>query len=90
MTNEAVLTGESVAQSKVSIESWDKGDDGDDDKLDLLGSHRMSILFAGTTLVHCPAPMKLLVLRTGSYSSRGNLLRALQRSRVGAVSNVQS
>ena len=88
VTNEAVLTGESVAQSKVAIESCD-GDD-DNSNLDLLGRHRASILFAGTTLVHCPAPITLLVLRTGSYSSRGDLLRALQRSRVGGVPNVQN
>ncbi|KAI2513197.1 calcium-transporting ATPase [Fragilaria crotonensis] len=92
VTNEAVLTGESVAQSKVAMEESanDNENDNNNENLDMLGRHRASILFAGTTLVHCPTPITLLALRTGSYSSRGDLLRALQRSRVGAVSNIQS
>ena len=84
VANEAVLTGESVAQSKVALEP-------EDDNLDMQGRHRSSVLFAGTSILHCPAgPLTLLALRTGSYSSRGDLLRALQRSRVGAVSNLQT
>ena len=102
VTNEAVLTGESVPQSKVPLEEIDS------QSLDMIGRHRSAVLFAGTTVlyhsntsrrktkglpkipqearqgVHC------LALRTGSYSSRGDLMRALSKSRVGAISNPQS
>jgi manganese-transporting P-type ATPase len=99
ITNEAVLTGESVAQSKVPLDTIITtttsnkkvtNQDIEQQTLDFSGRHRSSILYAGTTLVHCPEPLTFLVLRTGSYSSRGDLLRALQRSRVGAISNAQT
>jgi cation-transporting ATPase 13A1 len=85
VTNEAVLTGETVAQSKVPL-----ADDSPEMRLDMLGQHRSSILFAGTFLQHCSGKLTCLALRTGSYSSRGDLVRALQRSRVGAVSSAET
>jgi hypothetical protein len=163
LTNEAVLTGESVPQSKVPMDFLDYIDSNDTTtrnvaSLDQEGGkesgavsdlsvqssssssssltkatcldlqhHRQSILFAGTTMVHCSSttypseddgpeqekdedeendtPRKkkqneigtnvngvmCLALRTGTYSSKGELLRTLQRnSHVGAISNPQS
>jgi magnesium-transporting ATPase (P-type) len=166
LTNEAVLTGESVPQSKVPMDFLDYMDSSDTNdattrnvaSLDQEGGkengavsdrsvqssssssssltkatcldlqhHRQSILFAGTTMVHCSSttypseddgseqekdedeendtPRKkkqneigtnvngvmCLALRTGTYSSKGELLRTLQRnSHVGAISNPQS
>ena len=102
VTNEAVLTGESVPQSKVPLEEIDS------QPLDMNGCHRSAILFAGTTVLHysntyqrtnkglpkvpkeARQGVRCLALRTGSYSSRGDLMRALSKSRVGAISNPQS
>ena len=117
LVNEAVLTGESVPQSKVPIDFVERmlpkeqaGPDGDDTCLDL-DSDRNSILFAGTTLIHCSntanqthvqnvsipaldqgsACVICMALRTGTYSSKGQLLRTLQSgSHVGAIANPQS
>jgi len=109
VTNEAVLTGESVPQTKIPLQV----DEGDDTCLDMTGSHRHSILFAGTSLLHCSSSSataaaqetdlpkfpkassgaRFLTLRTGSYSSRGELLRALlarHSNHVGAISNPQT
>lgn len=102
VTNEAVLTGESVPQAKMPLEEIDS------QRLDMMGRHRGSVLFAGTTVLFHnndrrrkvksfpKVPKKArngvqcLVLRTGSYSSRGDLMRALSKSRVGAISNPES
>ena len=112
VTNEAVLTGESVPQTKTPLQV----DANDDTCLDMTGTHRHSVLFAGTSLLHCtnnnqgmkawtendaPIPKlpkyftgaRFLALRTGSYSSRGELLRALvtrNSNNVGAISNPQT
>jgi magnesium-transporting ATPase (P-type) len=127
--DEVVLTGESVPQCKVPLDPEDDTDLQNKDpdntfdhvtRLDMLGSHRGSVLFAGTTLMHCTnkasrvttdeetdskwpkellpgngsdeAPIKFLALRTGSYSSRGELLRALSKSNngVGSISNAET
>jgi hypothetical protein len=49
VTMEAVLTGESVPQTKMPIDStsaqWNQ-------TLDMAGVHRQAVLFAGTTLIH--------------------------------------
>ena len=135
LTNEAVLTGESVPQSKVpmdfmdymnNIDSQETGDRESErqpakeiPRLDIY-DHRQSILFAGTTMVHCstqatnsellqdadgecksssrkmgrdgmPQGVTCLALRTGTYSSKGELLRTLRKgTHVGAISNRQS
>lgn len=102
VTNEAVLTGESIPQTKLPLEL----DENDESYFDMMGTHRSSVLFAGTSLVHCtndaseenvsvdraPSGPRFLALRTGSYSSRGELMRALARSsgHVGAISNPQT
>jgi hypothetical protein len=106
LTNEAVLTGESVPQSKRAID-FDEELIDEDTCLDM-HNHQSSILFAGTTLIHStatsnlrnqnllfPSPKKsgmlCLALRTGTYSSKGQLLRALKSStHVGAISNPDS
>jgi hypothetical protein len=111
LTNEAVLTGESVPQSKIPMgfEEELTREDGDA-HLDMQ-DHRSSILFAGTTLIHTtkssgtlfgetgnlslPHPKEsgtiCLALRTGTYSSKGRLLRALKsNAHVGAISNSES
>ncbi|CAB9508222.1 Probable cation-transporting ATPase 13A4 [Seminavis robusta] len=109
VTMEAVLTGESVPQTKMPIDDntsshqWNQ-------TLDMAGVHRNAILFAGTTVLHCSsssshsspsAPPNLeqpgvlcLALRTGSYSSKGELIGALTSSRsknnkAGSISNPQ-
>jgi cation-transporting ATPase 13A1 len=103
VANEAFLTGESVPQTKLPLEV----EEDDDSHLDMMESHRSSILFAGTTLLHCasdaskedhgsvdktPSGPRFLALRTGSYSSRGESMRALARSsgHAGAISNPQT
>jgi magnesium-transporting ATPase (P-type) len=102
VANEAVLTGESVPQTKLPLEL----DENEEYHLDMMGTHRSAILFAGTSLLHCtndgaedtvsvditPSGPRFLALRTGSYSSRGELMRALARSsgHVGAISNPQT
>jgi hypothetical protein len=108
LTNEAVLTGESVPQCKVPMD-FVEATLQKDAALDMR-DHRNFILFAGTNMVHCsseqgssndafpPLPSSVggaavtcLALRTGTYSSKGELLRALKSSsHVGAISNPQS
>ena len=107
VTMEAVLTGESVPQTKIPVESttpeWRH-------VLDMAGTHRSAVLFAGTTLLHCappavdrmptkrrkngpPSGVLCLALRTGSYSSKGELISTLATSRTQAgaatISNPQ-
>jgi hypothetical protein len=104
LTNEAVLTGESVPQVKVPLdfEEVRMGDDdntGEDKQLDLQRD-RSSVLFAGTTMLGADSSslggtkdntLTCLALRTGTYSSKGQLLQALKGSgHVGAISNAQS
>jgi len=102
VTNESVITGESVPQSKMPLEEVDST------LLDMMGRHRGSVLFAGTSVLYLTNEMQpaskgipkipseasegvqCLALRTGTYSSRGDLMRALSKSRVGAISNPQS
>jgi hypothetical protein len=109
LTNEAVLTGESVPQSKVAMDFVEEKLQADS-ALDMQ-NHRHSILFAGTNMIHCSleasqgsrhsslpvlpetvsACVVCLALRTGTYSSKGELLRVLKsNSHVGAISNPQS
>jgi hypothetical protein len=109
LTNEAVLTGESVPQSKVAMDFIEERLQ-TDSALDMR-THSHSILFAGTNMVHCSleasqgsrhlnlpvlpetssASVVCLALRTGTYSSKGELLRVLKsNSQVGAISNPQS
>lgn len=100
LVNEAVLTGESVPQSKRAVDF----DEEKDACLDL-EDHKSSIVFAGTTMLyssgtegsqtHFPPPKRegivLLALRTGTYSSQGQLLGALKGSaNVGSISNADS
>ena len=104
VTNEAVLTGESVPQVKRPLDIVDDAQD----PFDMDGDHRGSVLFAGTTLLHCdgaiatdqnqmPFPagidaVKCLALRTGSYSSEGEIVRSLSRSagHYGQISNADT
>jgi hypothetical protein len=57
----------------------------DSNNLDMLGRHRTSILFAGTTLMHCSAPITLMALEQVP-TPLDALLRALQRTQVRDVS----
>ena len=88
VANEAVLTGESVPQTKFPLENSINNSTG----FDMAGKHRNSVLFAGTTVTgssdgkRMGSTLKCLVLRTGSYSSRGDLTRALKSSRGGGKS----
>jgi cation-transporting ATPase 13A1 len=106
--NEAILTGESISQTKWTLNA---ADEQDATFLDMTGAHRHSVLFAGTSLLYCTnshvkrenhipklpkacsSGCRFLALRTGSYSSRGELLRALlarNSNHVGAISNPQT
>ena len=81
---EAVLTGESVPQSKMCLQNSTT-----EEHFDMNGEHRSSVLFAGTT-VQLGGKIKCLAIKTGSYSSRGDIWRVLQKSqKVGAISNPQ-
>lgn len=110
LTNEAVLTGESVPQSKTPLIFQELLREDENSTLDL-DENRNSILFAGTTMVHAtsdsqmeqiqghpipphglPSAVVCMTLRTGTYSSKGQMLRTLQGNagHVGAISNAQS
>jgi magnesium-transporting ATPase (P-type) len=101
LTNEAILTGESVSQVKVPLDlpSDMSSDVSSQSTLDLYAD-RSSILFAGTTLLRHGLNtqmskdsdgMMCLALRTGTYSSKGQLVRALKGTEnVVGVSNVQA
>lgn len=107
LTNEAILTGESVPQVKQAMDFDERATEDDLDQcLDMEGHHRSSILFAGTDLVwtneanldtndsqsnESVGGVLCLALRTGVYSSKGQLLDALKSStRVGAIFNAQA
>ena len=108
LTNEAVLTGETVPQAKVPFDFEDFPSDDQQTRLDL-DSQRQSILFSGTSIMSftpdgvpssyqtIPFPKDksigsvCLALRTGSYSSKGELLRSLQsNANMGEISSPQS
>ena len=120
LTNEAVLTGESVPQSKIPLDFEEEMNSSEESFLDM-NDHRGSILFAGTNLVYSSSDEQIfeddgtpgragrlqqsynipphnvaggltcLALRTGTYSSKGQLLRTLKQSNnVGAISNEQT
>ena len=119
LTNEAILTGESVPQIKIPLDFEEAADernlrenkngDGKREERHLdMHKDRSSILFAGTTLFHTiggstasaeatdkkdstAGGVTCIALRTGTYSSKGRLLKALKGgSQVGAISNEQS
>jgi len=117
LTNEAILTGESVPQIKVPLDfgevaiSAEKANHDNETMLERrldLHKDRSSILFAGTTLFHTlgssisstetdgkndmvSSGLTCIALRTGTYSSKGRLLKALKGDdHVGAISNDQS
>ena len=114
LTNEAILTGESVPQIKLPLDfegemkNISNGHDHESQGGDTIQTRRLdlhkdrsSILFAGTTLFHTldntendknsSGAMTCITLRTGVYSSKGRLLKALNgNAHVGAISNNQS
>ena len=76
VVNEASLTGESIPQMKDAIDSSDDGR-----VLDISDRDKVHCLFAGTTLIRSDAnSLELIVLRTGSQSSQGELLRMVEFS----------
>lgn len=110
LANEAVLTGESVPQSKLPIDFQERLEENMNAKLNI-DADRNSVLFAGTTLIQSSNTANVtkvqgvslppfgktsigaicVALRTGTYSSKGKLLRTLKGgSHVGAISNPQS
>jgi magnesium-transporting ATPase (P-type) len=110
ISQEAVITGESVPQAKSAIEP--DGSSGDSHEvLSMELKHRNSVLFAGTTvmssvgvrndlvdkrlpqkLLSSSSSVKCLALKTGSYSSKGEIIRALSKSsgQAGGISSEQS
>jgi manganese-transporting P-type ATPase len=91
LSQEAAITGESVPQMKVAIE---KSDDGGE-VLSVDSKHRKSILFAGTKILKCEgleeSSVKCLVLKSGAYSSKGEIVRAITKnsSHIGRISSVE-
>lgn len=98
LTQEAAITGESVPQIKISVHNLSD----DDAYLSMESKHRSSILFAGTKVLRCvdsetidnvPINMKssakCLVLKTGAYSSKGEIVRAITKnsSEKGRITN---
>lgn len=106
LTNEAILTGESVPQIKIPLDFDQETTDASTERRLDLHKDRSSVLFAGTTLFHTigggtaetsdkknstVGGVTCIALRTGTYSSKGRLLKALKgKSHVGAISNQQS
>lgn len=106
VTNEAVLTGESVPQVKRPLDIV-ASDRDVAMQFDMDGEHRGSVLFAGTSVLYCDGALesdqedagvsfptgtnavKCLALRTGSYSSEGEIVRSLSKSagHYGQISN---
>jgi manganese-transporting P-type ATPase len=90
LTNEAVLTGESVPQVKIPLEFQQRSNtQGDRDVTLDLNADRSSILFAGTTMLRNglgahmgenSGGLVCMALRTGTSSSKGQLLRAMKGS----------
>ena len=110
ISQEAVITGESVPQAKSAIEP-DGSSDSSYEVLSMESKHRNSVLFAGTTVMssvevrdgvvdkHLPqellsssSSVKCLALKTGSYSSKGEIIRALSKSngQAGGITSEQS
>lgn len=85
--NEASLTGECVPQVKAPLTA----DHAESLAFDIFGAHRGSVIFAGAQLIRCQGSggkktnARFLVLRSGSYSSRGELLRHLTKSHSGRM-----
>jgi cation-transporting ATPase 13A1 len=100
LVNEAILTGESVPQIKHQLNFDEELTSDPNIRLDMEGRHRMSVLFAGTDLIHVPNSLELttedhcvtcMALRTGTYSSKGKLLKSLRNNnQMGEISNAQS
>lgn len=99
LSQEAAITGESVPQMKVPIENSGK----EGEFLSVDSKHRKSILFAGTKVLKCEgseenhnlhlkgsSSIKLLVLRSGVYSSKGEIVRAITKNsgHIGRISTV--
>ena len=110
ISQEAVITGESVPQAKSAVESDSTSGD-TSEMLSMESKHRNAVLFAGTTimsstnerdesvdtnlpkkLLSASSPVKCLALKTGSYSSKGEIIRALAKSsgQAGGISTEQS
>lgn len=94
VAQEAVITGECVPQPKIPIEVDSASSDC---HLSIDSTNRNSILFAGTTVISSsgeitendsPSMVKCLALATGSYSSKGEIVRALSKSscKIGSIS----
>jgi len=110
ISQEAVITGESVPQAKSAVEADSTSGD-TSEMLSMESKHRNAVLFAGTTimsstserddsvdknlpkkLLSVSSPVKCLALKTGSYSSKGEIIRALSKSsgQAGGISTEQS
>ena len=70
LVNESMLTGESVPVLKEAIVASDQSN------LDINGTHRHSVLFAGSTIVS-GTMLTGIVLRTGFHTSQGKLIRTI-------------
>lgn len=74
VVNEASLTGESIPQMKDAIDADRK------EILDITVRDKVHCLFSGTLLIRGDPDLEFLVLRTGSESSQGELLRMVEFS----------
>ena len=74
VVNEASLTGESIPQMKDAVDDNDR-------ILDISDRDKVHCLFSGTCLIRYDSnQLELIVVRTGSQSSQGELLRMVEFS----------
>ena len=80
IVNESMLTGESMPVTKTPIPNPPKNHPEIDEPVDLI-KHKRHVLFCGTHVVQTRyygnAHVLALVLRTGFYTAKGNLIRSI-------------
>jgi cation-transporting ATPase 13A1 len=77
VVDEAILTGESLPQLKTPP-AVGKSPGGGEERLDMGHAHQLHVLYSGTAVLRIEGPRILArVLRTGYYSTQGELLRVV-------------
>lgn len=85
VVNEAMLTGESIPHVKEAITN-DNQDCSEDDEKSWFTNHSANLVYGGTNIISCSGASsetsedehaKAIVLRTGYYTSQGDLMRTI-------------
>ena len=80
IVNESLLTGESLAVTKIGLKSDGVLNSNNSKKLNFK-EHKLNILYSGTqviqTRIHSDEKVKAIVLRTGFNTTKGELLRSI-------------